>query len=535
MTMLRMERSNKGTAYLLVGLVLLCFTTSSVHAVHSTDVDLRNNIEFNLPDGTQFADVVNLTGVSTIPLRNASWSIVNISGVTPTTLLSGPFLTSVQPVSEGLFSWSLIVDVPDVDCTCYVELNVDEDTGSKGGKGNEMRGHDISRLVVYIGENHHRPVFPHEIDHMSELMPESLEDASEHATLLSSEFNITYPLITAPDSGSIVSVHAMVCPAPYGVCTTTPFEVDIPFAVSEGEVLLNVDPLSIGLEEGVWQFDFTAQDELLRTTDSTRAIFLHDTQAPTITLSLDSTVNEREPMHVYASLNDGYVGAKYTMTWSITMESGERRIPLQEEVVSDDHLLLNLTEQGAYTVHLSVRDQAGHLATTSESFTVMNLRPTARITVDGMVLNDNGRFNVDVSEKWELNASESFDNEIVDYLWVINDDRSVRGTATLDSTQLSEVGLHRIELIVFDDDGATHSSVVEIEILGEDEAGSQRAPLLALLAFVAIAAFLLVLRTREPSSPELPKWNASESSGERATGLLGRRGDATVEEDEPRG
>ena len=535
MTMNSMEQPSKGKTHLLVGLLLLCFTTSNVHAVHSTDVEISNNIEFNLPDGAQFDDVLNLTGVSTIPLKNASWSVVNISGVTPTTLLSGPYLTSVQPVAEDLFSWSLIVDVPDVDCTCYVEINVDEERRGKGGPGKEPQGHDLARLVVYLGENHHRPVFPHEIDHMSDSMPESLAEASDHATLLSSEFNISYPIVTAPNSGSIVSVQATVCPAPYGVCTTTPLEVDIPFTVSENELLLAVDPALIQLEEGVWQFDFTAKDALLRTTHSTRAIFLHDTQAPTISLTLDSVVNESEPVHVYASLDDGYVGAKYSMTWSLEYENEQRRAPLSHEVVSEDHLLLNLTEQGSYTVHLSVRDLAGHLETASEDFTVLNLRPTARISIEGMVLSDNGRFSVDLQEEWELNASESFDNEVVDYLWVINDGRSVRGTPTLDSTQLSEVGLHQVELIVFDDDGATHSTVVEIEILGKESAESQRGPLLALLALVAIAAFVLVLRNREPSSPDLPKWNTSDSLISRGTGSTSPRADATVEEDEPRG
>ena len=150
-------------------------------------------------------------------------------------------------------------------------------------------------------------------------------------------------------------------------------------------------------------------------------------------------------------------------------------------------------------------------------------------------MSDNGRFSVDLQEEWELNASESFDNEVVDYLWVINDDRSVRGTPTLGSTQLSEVGLHQVELIVFDDDGATHSTVVEIEILGKESAESQRGPLLALLALVAIAAFVLVLRNRVPSSPDLPKWNPSDSFGAQGTGSTIPRADATVEEDEPRG
>ena len=71
-----------------------------------------NPIDFDASNGVQFLDVLNLSGTSSVPLRNANWSIVNISGQTPTTLLNGPFLTSVQPVSEDQFSWNLVVDVP---------------------------------------------------------------------------------------------------------------------------------------------------------------------------------------------------------------------------------------------------------------------------------------------------------------------------------------------------------------------------------------------------------------------------------------
>ena len=142
---------------------------------------------------------------------------------------------------------------------------------------------------------------------------------------------------------------------------------------------------------------------------------------------------------------------------------------------------------------------------------------------------------IDFEEGWELNASQSFDNENVDYLWVINDDRSVRGTSTLASDQLSEPGLHRIELIVFDDDGATHSTVVELEILAPSSTDDQQAPLIALVLLVGIIAMGLVLRSRKAPSLDLPKWSSSDSQNEVHTMEFEQRTDATIEEDEPRG
>ena len=67
-------------------------------------------------------DIIHLNGTSNAPLRNASWSVVNISGATPTTVVSGPYLTTVQPVSEDVFEWNLTVEVGNLDCTCFVSI-----------------------------------------------------------------------------------------------------------------------------------------------------------------------------------------------------------------------------------------------------------------------------------------------------------------------------------------------------------------------------------------------------------------------------
>ena len=525
MAMEQMNFSGRGITCLMVSLLVLSLAPFTTQATHAGNNQAAIPIDFGAANGVQFLDVLNLSGTSSVPLRNASWSIVNISGQTPTTLLNGPFLTSVQPVSEDLFSWNLVVDVPEIDCTCFVDISIDDAAAEPIS----------SRLIVYLGINHHRPVFIHELDFLPGPESSMMSAGDGHVTILASELNISYDLISPPASGAIVSVSALVCPAPFGVCTVSPVEVDIPFTFDHEGLHLTINPDSLQLDEGLWQFDFTAKDSLLRTTGAMRTVFLHDTQPPTVSLSLDATVNEREPLNVYASLDDGYNGATYIMTWAIEGENGERRAPSSDEFVSDDHILLNLTEQGVYTVHLSVRDRGGYFAQASESFTVLNLRPTAQITIDGLVLDEMGQLTFEVEESWELNASQSFDNENVDYLWVINDDRSVRGTSTLASDQLSEPGLHRIELIVFDDDGATHSTVVELEILSATTTNEQHVSSIALIFLVGIIATVLILRSRKTPSLDLPKWSSSKSPSHVQTMDFSQRTDATIEEDEPRG
>lgn len=525
MAMEQMKFSDRGITCLMVSLLVLSLAPFTTQAAHTGNNQAVNPIDFGTSNGVQFLDVLNLSGTSSVPLRNASWSIVNISGQTPTTLLDGPFLTSVQPVSEDQFSWNLVVDVPDIECTCFVDISVDDASAEVIS----------SRLIVYLGINHHRPVFSHELDSMPGQEMSMMSEADGHVIILASELNISYDLVSPPASGAIVSVSALICPAPFGVCTVSPVEVEIPFTFDNEGLHLTINADMLQLDEGLWQFDFTAKDSLLRTTGAMRTVFLHDTQPPTVSLNLDATVNEREPLNVYASLDDGYTGAKYIMTWAIEGENGERRAPAAGEFVSEDHILLNLTEKGVYTVHLSVRDRGGYFAQTSESFTVLNLRPTAQITIDGRLLDDMGQLKFEVEEGWELNASQSFDNENVDYLWVINDDRSVRGTAILASDQLSEPGLHRIELIVFDNDGATHSTVVELEILPATTTNDQQVSFLPLIFLVGLIASVFVLRSRKAPPLDLPKWSSSKSPIDVQTMNFSQRTDATIEEDEPRG
>ena len=141
---------------------------------------------------------------------------------------------------------------------------------------------------------------------------------------------------------------------------------------------------------------------------------------------------EREAFNVYATVDDGYIGAEFTYTWTIVDDNDVRGAPSDAEFVASNHLVLNLTKQGSYTVDVSVRDRAGLTAVSSLNFTVLNLRPTARISVDGRdFLRGLGQLTVDENGGWEINGNLSTDNEPVDYLWVVNDDRSWRGLASL--------------------------------------------------------------------------------------------------------
>lgn len=510
----------------VVGLLFLSLSSPLAQADH-TDEDTDEVVfEFSSEHGLQFTDELNLTGTSTVPLRNTSWSIVNISGPTPTTVLSGPYLTSVQPVDDEQFAWQLLVDVTGYDCTCYVHIDIEDEHLPYA-----------STLLVYLGDALHRPAFLEEVS--MGLSPGAPSDSERieggDVVYTSGTAALRFGYVLPPTGTTIVSVQADICEAPFGVCTNTSTQFDVPFVVFENEVVVSFNPAELGLGEGVWHLDVTAKDDLLRTTGKSWAVVLYDTQPPLVSMALPPSVNESEPLHVYASVSDGYTGSSFTYTWALVLDTGERRAPHESEVVSDEHLIFNLSNKGIYTVELSVRDRAGYVSQASDTFTVLNIRPTAHISIDGLVVEDNGRLSMQMDGDWELNASQSFDNEGVDFLWVINDDRSVRGTPTLPSSEFSQDGQYRVELIVFDDDGETHSTVIEIDVLGVESEEPSSISFAFALFFLFLTVSYVAYRSRSAPTAELPKWTASAKDDPRQSHHRTEGFDATIEEDQARG
>ncbi|DAC55922.1 MAG TPA: hypothetical protein D7I11_02160 [Candidatus Poseidoniales archaeon] len=254
-------------------------------------------------------------------------------------------------------------------------------------------------------------------------------------------------------------------------------------------------------------------------------------------LTLDSVVNESETFHVHAVVDDGYVGSHVNLTWTIVDNNGIRRGLTDGEQLAADHLVLNMSVQGTYRVEVSARDLAGQSTENTSLFTVLNLRPTAKISVDGLVVADGSVLSLSEEEDWVIDASNSQDNEAVEFLWVVNDDRSWRGSSMLSKTQFDGPGVYKVELIVFDDDGSTHSSVIELQIEASEvsDTGSVASGYVVVLVLVIFLGGALMLRFRKTPSMELPKWNDSAGPSRHKDSIRDVHSDATIEEDEARG
>ena len=138
------------TAHLLV--LCLIFNVLSFTAT-ATDATMQPEISFDQADGIHTVSILNLSGDSTVSLTSVEITAWNISQPDQWSLItSSPYLDRVIPYTESstdltMWSWEHSFNMESIDCTCYIEISLLEQTDliSFG-------------LIVYSGDEHHRPV-----------------------------------------------------------------------------------------------------------------------------------------------------------------------------------------------------------------------------------------------------------------------------------------------------------------------------------------------------------------------------------------
>ena len=150
------------TAHLLV--LCLMFNVVSF-AGTATNTAAEPEISFDQVDGMHAASSLNLSGDSTVPLTSVEITVWNISQPDQWDLIaSSPYLDRVVPYTDSVteltrWSWEHAFSLDSLDCTCYIEISLLEQTDliSFG-------------LIAYIGDEHHRPVLKHALDTSSSQM-----------------------------------------------------------------------------------------------------------------------------------------------------------------------------------------------------------------------------------------------------------------------------------------------------------------------------------------------------------------------------
>ena len=508
-----------------IAFAMMCFLMgTSTHAASASHAPAESSpmlVSVDQPSGVMFTDAINLSGTSTQPMRNTSWTIVNISGSTPITVLSGPYLTSVVPLADGVYRWTLLVDLQGVDCTCYVELStIDE----------QHRPFSVHH-VVYVGDDHQRPVLGVE-------NPQSYNTPhlSGEPFMLQPSTTVELKLIQPASGITNISVFGQLCEAPFEVCLGAPFSVNIPHRLNNQSLYLDIDAEQLDIDEGIWRLTVHVTDDLLRSSHRISLPLVYDITPPETRLNVPILAQEGEVFLIFAEVDDGYEGSISTLTWFVVDDEGGTRSPTAMERLSEHQLSLNLTRAGTYTLELTVRDHAGNTVKVSEQVRVENLKPIARISVDGLTVPPSNTVKLGPGANWSLSGTMSQDNEPIEYLWVIDNATSIRGVPSLTQTDFSGTGLHTVKLIVFDDDGATDTQVIEVMILEplQDEVAATSPMAMTVLGLLILSVLVALpfIKRQRPTESDLPRWQPI-AKGDVVIPSSPLGFDATVEEDEP--
>jgi hypothetical protein len=524
--------------FVLLSCALFSPLSSAGHGQnHGANNDTSYSFSYDQDQGLNALGMIEVSGESHFQLRDAKWTLYDIS-ITNEPLLQGDYLTAVFPMAEGYF-WELSVNASGHECTCVLEI-------SFPGPNEKLHVHP---LIVYLGSTNHQPVLlPTNFEHnFREMVNDSSQGTGQASTMIQED--VQSDLELSPLDGRIVEFNlitpngdlngsmlkANICEAPYNVCLDEGKTITLESEFQGNIVSIQLNSSLVNDEEGIWKFSFFAQDNLLRTSFEEDMSFIFDITSPSLVINMDSSAGEHEPFTVFSEGIDGYTGAFIQENWKITLPNGSVRAPYPSELIDDSHLVFNFSQSGEYTLELTGRDKAGNMNTTSVQFNILNQNPVAVISIDGLTTTNEQIVQMNVGGNWSILATDSYDNEPIDYLWIISSSTSIRGVESLSFDNFKTAGTYSVELIVFDDDGSTNSTLIQLEIQAEDEAGSS-GPNIGAVALVGLALFgvifsIVYILFGRKDTVSLPKWSASNPVGSQPLESVDEGlNDATIEE-----
>lgn len=495
------------TAPLLVLCLLMSVLAPTTLAEGDSDVDTPR-ILFDQSDGIVVDSVVNLTGISNVPLTSVEVTIWNISMPDQWTLVSSsPYLDLVVPYSdsessETMWSWSHDFHVDDLECTCYVEVSLMEQT--------ELISFG---LVVYVGDSFHRPVLS-QSNSLESVNLFSMEIFNADAIVLS--YDVLLPMYQGESSQSNINIipNMRICPAPNGICTEEYSSVLVSSTFSE-ELELGFNTNENSISDGYYLLQVQVQDEFLTLSNNFTQYVLFDQTEPSVELSAVEQVNESESIVVDIQVDDGYIASSYVITWSIIGPDGLPRSVLSSEILEDNRLEFLPTKSGQYQVNALVRDTGGFLVAVNHNVNVSNIDPSVSVRYDGFLIEDGSIVTVASFSDWLFSANTSTDSqndvEGLEYFWYVDGKSLLSGQSYLSSSDLQSSSFNEIRVEVVDDDGSSSNMSFEVVLqTSESEESMSNAVLISLLGlfFILFVAMVITFRRRVKSgvSTGFVKW-----------------------------
>ena len=484
-----MQRLTK-TGILLASLLLLATPLPNVGAIS----DNESVISTTFNDGVWVNDTLTINGSTTVPAQYANWALYDVTDPYAEweELQSGDYFTEVIPIDEGLWAWSITIDVSGHNCTCWLEISQPD--------GLEKA---LLNRIIFIGEGPHNPV-------VSPIHPLTIfvDDPVELSTI--------GILSIGNASESIISLEW--CYAPLGACDGDYNSSEVSVVWNHNQGTFTIDADALGLTDGVWQFSYTLQDEYLRDSPPVNFRVNVDQTDPDAILICPEQALEGDLVIIDGTESrDGVWGpSSLQAVWYITQPDGVYRVAEPSET---NGMLFNLipNQSGNYSIQLDVVDSVGRRSSSTVQILVINVEPVFDLQID--------ETNIPESESWQLIEGEDFeisvlatdtgmDNETLVYQWYL--DGEIVSSTTFFASDDLDVGAHDLLLVVTDDDGASKSHEIQITVTAKESSDENQLDLTVLLLFVVIVGVGITVFRRvnmsEHESSGMPKWGDSPSS-----------------------
>ena len=442
-------------------------------------------------DGIWVNDTLVINGSTTLNPQSANWVLYDVTDPYTSSwpiIGNGGYFSEVLPVSEGLWSWTLTIDVSGVNCTCWLEISL-----SKDGQGKE-----ILNRIVFVGEGPHNPV---------------ISNLDGNSILIDGPKQVSFKAILADSLPIESSLILTGCLAPTGACVgesfTTPVEIEWVSSIAT----FTINASSLGLTDGIWKFNYVLQDTYLRISPPVEITVYVDQSDPLSSLICPDNTSEGSDLLIdgSGSTDDPWID-NTQFIWYITGPDNSVYSPTS--VTTEELLNITLEKSGEYTIRLDVIDWVGRMSTSQCAVNVSNVAPVIDLIIEGSEVSNPKTWNYFENEDIQLVSliSETGDDlSTIQYSWYI-DDKLVSNSANYSPEGL-EVGDYQLRLVVVDDDGAEETYNLELSVKPTPKSDSSDFNIAATIVIFGIIGFSVFMFMRmnssENSNVNLPKWNDS--------------------------
>ena len=463
-------------------LVLVPVSANDIGSTESSGLLTSESI-----DGLWVNNTLEITGSTNLNPQTADWVLYDVTNpyIEWPILRMGDFFTTVTPIEEGLWNWTLIIDIQGLNCTCWLEI------GQPNGLGKEF----LNR-IIFIGEGPHNPVISP--NHDSTIMLDSPVEISATATLSDS----------LPSDGNIIMNW---CSSPNGACDGESFSEIMQIEWNENIASFTLNATDMGLDDGVWSFTYSYQDTYLRQSPSIEVTVYVDRNAPVSSMITPGESNEGDTILIDGSgSSDGVWTDNLQYVWYVTKPDGSVFVPTTSE---DNGILeIMLNESGLHTIRLDVIDWVGRMNSSTTQINVINSVPVLGMGIEGTDVIDPNSWKFTLGDNISLKPNITDSGDAVEdftFSWYL-DSKLVSNSQDFSISELDE-GTYSLSLVVTDDDGANDSYELEIMIESDNEKGNNNWNYGSIVVLLGLIGFSILMfsrmKSRDSESKSLPKWN----------------------------